>query len=113
MTTSQNFRVGKVTVYLRGQVWYLRYHEYGKRHQVRASDDKKAARQLASQVNAQLETGAPAATSDLPPRFIPTTMLIQGCVPWVEEPGVAQRSQALQRATPPVLVADSPTNCAA
>ena len=58
MATSQNFRVGKVTAYLRGSAWYLRYHENGKRHQVRASDDKKAARQLASKVNAQLETGA-------------------------------------------------------
>ena len=55
MAKSQNFRVGKVTVYLRGQVWYLRYHEQGKRHQVRASDDKTAARQLAAQVNAQLD----------------------------------------------------------
>ena len=63
MAKSQNFRVGKVTVYLRGQVWYLRYYEQSKRHQVRASDDKTAARQLAAQVNAQLETGAPAATS--------------------------------------------------
>jgi len=66
MATSQNFRVGKVTAYLRGSVWYLRYHENGKRHQVRAADDKTAARQLAAQVNAQLETGAPAATSFQP-----------------------------------------------
>lgn len=66
MATSQSFRVGKVTAYLRGSVWYLRYHENGKRHQVRAADDKKAARQLAAQVNAQLETGAPAATSFQP-----------------------------------------------
>lgn len=66
MAKFQNFRVGKVTVYLRGQVWYLRYHEQGKRHQVRAADDKTAARQLAAQVNAQLETGAPAATSFQP-----------------------------------------------
>ncbi len=57
------FRVGRVTVYQRGQVWYLRYFEQGRRLQVRASSDKTAARQLASQVNLQLETGIPAATS--------------------------------------------------
>ena len=63
MAKSKGFRVGRVTVYPRGQVWYLRYHEHGRRRQVRAATDKAAARQLAAQVNAQLETGAPAATS--------------------------------------------------
>ncbi len=58
-----SFRVGRVTIYQRGQVWYLRYVEHGQRRQVRASTDKAAARQLASQVNVQLETGIPASTS--------------------------------------------------
>ncbi len=57
------FRVGRVSVYSRGKVWYLRYHEHGQRQQVRASGDRAAARQLAAQVNVQIETGVPAATS--------------------------------------------------
>ena len=28
---SNCFRVGRVTVYLRGRTWYLRYHEQGRR----------------------------------------------------------------------------------
>src|SRR5688572_1398923 len=57
------FRVGRVAVYLRGRTWYLRYHEQGRRRQVRAGTDRHLCRQLAAQVNAQLEAGAPAATS--------------------------------------------------
>ena len=30
---SKSFRVGKVLGYLRGKVWYLCYHEQGKRRQ--------------------------------------------------------------------------------
>ena len=52
-----DFRVGRVFVYRRGRVWYLRYHQGGKRHQIRVSADKSAARQLAAKVNAKLETG--------------------------------------------------------
>jgi integrase len=52
-----------VTVYARGQVWYLRYYESGQRRQVRASADRQAARQLAAEVNAQVESGVPASTS--------------------------------------------------
>lgn len=63
MAKAKSFRVGRVTAYLRGSVWYLRYHENGRRRQVRASDDKTAARQLAAQTNAQLEIGAPAPLS--------------------------------------------------
>lgn len=63
MSRSNQVRIGKVTMYLRSKVWYLRYHEQGRRRQVRASSDLAATRQLASQVNAQLEVGAPAATS--------------------------------------------------
>jgi integrase len=70
MSKQNCFRVGRVTVYLRGRIWYLRYHEHGRRRLVRAAADRHLARQLAAQVNAQLETGAPAATSfepvDLP-----------------------------------------------
>lgn len=61
-----SFRVGRVAVYQRGRVWYLRYHEQGKRHQPRVGPDRQAARQLAAQVNAQLETGVPASTSYTP-----------------------------------------------
>ena len=55
----RSFRVGKVLAYLRGQVWYLCYHENGQRHRPRVGPDREAARQLAAQVNAQFEVGAP------------------------------------------------------
>jgi integrase len=60
---SPAFRVGKVLAYLRGEVWYLCYHEHGQRRRPRVGPDKQAARQLAAQVNAQLQLGAPAALS--------------------------------------------------
>jgi site-specific recombinase XerD len=63
MASATTFRVGKVTGYLRGSVWYLRYVENAKRRQVRGGSDKSAVRQLAAQVNAQLAAGAPAVTS--------------------------------------------------
>lgn len=40
-------------------VWYLCYHEHGPR----VGLDREAAKQLAAQINAQLEVGAPAALS--------------------------------------------------
>jgi integrase len=58
-----SFRVGKVRAYRRGRVWYLCYHEQGRRRRLRVGPDRDAARQLAAQVNAQLEVGAPAAPS--------------------------------------------------
>jgi integrase len=60
---NNSFRVGKVLAYLRGEVWYLCYHEQGRRRRPRVGPDKEAARQLAAQVNAQLQAGAPAALS--------------------------------------------------
>ncbi len=60
---SASFRVGKVCAYLRGKVWYLCYHENGRRQRPRVGSDRKAARQLAAQINAQLAVGAPAALS--------------------------------------------------
>ncbi|MBN9521628.1 hypothetical protein J0H58_24435 [bacterium] len=58
-----SFRVGKVTGYRRGRVWYLCCFEYGKRLRPRVGPDRDAARQLAAQVNGQIETGAPPALS--------------------------------------------------
>jgi integrase len=63
MSKVNTFRVGKVRAYLRGRVWYLCYHENGRRRRPWVGTDREAARQLAAQVNAQLEVGAPAATS--------------------------------------------------
>jgi integrase len=58
---SPSFRVGRVRAFLRGRVWYLCYHEQGRRHQPRVGPDREAARQLAAEINAQLEVGAPTA----------------------------------------------------
>jgi len=58
---STSFRVGRVRAYLRGRVWYLCYHENGQRRQPRVGPDKEAARQMAAEINAQLEVGIPSA----------------------------------------------------
>ncbi len=57
------FRVGRVRVYLRGRVWYLCYHENGRRRRPRAGTDRAIARRLAAETNAQLEVGAPSLLS--------------------------------------------------
>lgn len=60
---SGQFRIGKVQGYIRGSVWYLYYHDQGQRRRPRVGPDLEAARQMAAQINGQLETGAPAALS--------------------------------------------------
>ena len=57
------FRVGKVRACLRGKVWYLQYFEAGQRRRPRVGPNRDLARQMAAQINAQLEVGAPAALS--------------------------------------------------
>lgn len=54
-----SFRVGRVTVYARGRVWYLCYWQEGRRYRPRVGSDRSAARKLAAQINAQLENEAP------------------------------------------------------
>ncbi len=58
---SKSFRVGRVRAYLRSRIWYLCYHEHGRRHQPRVGPDRDVARQMAAEINAQLEVGAPSA----------------------------------------------------
>ncbi len=59
----KSFRIGRVRGDLRGKVWYLTYHENGTRHRPRVGSSKQSARQLAAQINSQLEVGVPAALS--------------------------------------------------
>ena len=61
--TPSTFRVGRVSAQLRGRIWYLCYHQDGRRYRPRVGPDRQAARQLAAQVNAQLEVHAPTALS--------------------------------------------------
>ncbi|MGB7159336.1 MAG: tyrosine-type recombinase/integrase [Tepidisphaeraceae bacterium] len=58
-TTSSclSFRMGRVQGYLRGRVWYLCYHENGQRRRPRVGASLEAARRVAAQTNAQLESG--------------------------------------------------------
>ena len=63
MAKASSFRVGKVRADLRGKVWYLTYHENGRRIRPRVGSDREAARQMAAQVNAQLEVSVPTAFS--------------------------------------------------
>src|SRR5512140_614063 len=58
-----SFRVGKVSAYLRGNIWYLAYYENGQRRRPRVGPDKGTARQFGAQTNAQLAVGAPAPLS--------------------------------------------------
>ena len=60
---TDQFRVGNVQGYLRGSVWYLCYHEQGQRRRPRVGPDKDVARQMAAQINGQLEIGAPSSLS--------------------------------------------------
>ncbi len=50
------FRIGKVRGDLRGSIWYLTYHENGKRLRPRVGADKELARQMADRINSQLES---------------------------------------------------------
>lgn len=58
-----NCRVGRVTAYRRGKVWYLYYSEHGKRVRRRVGSSLAEAKQLAAQVNGQLAIGARAMLS--------------------------------------------------
>jgi integrase len=58
---TSSFRIGRVRGYHRGPVWYLSYVEQGRRRQPRVGHDRQEARQMAAEINAQLEVGAPAA----------------------------------------------------
>lgn len=58
-----SFRIGRVKAYRRGQIWYLYYFENGRRPRPRVGPDRDAAKQMAAQINGQLEAGAPAALS--------------------------------------------------
>ena len=58
-----SFRVGKVCAFRRGKVWYLQYYEGGRRRRPRVGPDRNLARQMAAQINGQLEVGAPSALS--------------------------------------------------
>src|SRR3954467_6276795 len=53
----RSFRVGRVKGYLRGRIWYLQYHDNAQRRRPRVGPDLLAARRLAAQTNAQLESG--------------------------------------------------------
>ncbi|HUG19218.1 MAG TPA: hypothetical protein VMM56_09595, partial [Planctomycetaceae bacterium] len=63
MGRKNSFRIGKVRGDLRGKVWYLSYQENGRRIRPRVGPDQAAAKQLAAQVNSQLEFDAPTVLS--------------------------------------------------
>jgi len=62
-SASASFRIGQVQAYLRNKIWYLCYHESGRRHRPRIGPDRASAKQMAAQINGQLAVGAPAALS--------------------------------------------------
>ena len=58
MSAKKSFKVGRVRVYLRSKIWYVCYYEGGRRKRYRAHTDRKVARRMAAEVNAQIETNA-------------------------------------------------------
>jgi len=48
-----------VHAYLRGKVWYIRYHERGRRIQQRVGPNRTDAKKLAAEIYSQLECGIP------------------------------------------------------
>jgi integrase len=66
-----------VCAFLRSRIWYLRYREQGRRRQPRVGPDRQQARELAAEINAQLEVGAhsalgfePISVADLRERWL-------------------------------------------
>jgi len=64
--SSRKCRVGCVTVYLRGDIWYIYYCENGQRVRHRLGKSLNEAKQLAAQVNAQLAAHSPTMLSFQP-----------------------------------------------
>lgn len=60
---TKSFRVGRVRGDRRGKVWYLTYFDQGQRRHSRVEPDRDQARQMAAQINAELESGTPATLS--------------------------------------------------
>jgi len=58
-TGNRASRVGRVRIERRGKSFYLCYHDQGRRRRPRVGTNLKQARQLAAQINGQLETGIP------------------------------------------------------
>lgn len=65
-----SIRIGNVKIYQRGSIWYLCYHENGRRHRPRVGPNLEAARCLAAETNARLESGG-AGTLTFEPLSIP------------------------------------------
>lgn len=61
--SKRSFRIGRVKSFLRGEVWRRRHYENGERRGPRVGREREAAKQLAAQINGQLEVGAPSALS--------------------------------------------------
>jgi hypothetical protein len=58
---SPTFQVGRVRCFLRGKIWYIRYHEKGKRIQQRVGPVRGETKQLAAEINSQVVCGIPSA----------------------------------------------------
>ena len=92
MSAKRSFKVGRVRVYLRSKTWYVCYYEGGRRKRYRAHSDRKIARRMAAEVNAQLETDAQTSFSfdrvsmaELRKRWLSNSFL--NPPPMVEDPG--------------------------
>lgn len=60
---AKSFRIGRVRGDLRGKVWYLTYFELGQRRRPKVGPDHSTAKQMAAQINAELESGTTATLS--------------------------------------------------
>jgi len=80
--SARKHRVGRVTIYLRGKIWYIYYCENGKRVRRCVGVSLGEAKRLAAQVNAQLATHTPAILSFQP---VSTPNLRQGWLNYHEQ----------------------------
>jgi integrase len=57
--SAPKYRVGRVTIHLRGDTWHVYYFEDGQRVRRKLGPNLSEAKQLAAQINGQLASGAP------------------------------------------------------
>ena len=63
---AQRFRIGKVTIYLHRNAWWIYYRDLGQTHRRKIADDRSQAESIAAQVNAQLALQKPTPIDDRP-----------------------------------------------
>ena len=102
-SASASFRIGQVQAYLRNKIWYLCYHESGRRHRPRIGPDRASAKQMAAQINGQLAVGTLDALSFEPITSGPADRHGDVSISFVQTRNVPPATILLTRPPHPVL----------